>query len=177
MNNFVVLTSSSLLLCSQRNLGMEVIGEEEVNETDRSEDGGATPTRFGIDSSSQSATSHVPPAGPSRGRHGSSSVPRAGLPRPSRGVQRVRRSPAFPGVPVGATGEAFPVLPVGTACEAFVDMHAAGAAPDRFLLPQVLRAYAQVGAHRRARYSRQGRGSPRGGSLRWQRGRFHVRGL
>jgi hypothetical protein len=174
MNNFVVLTSSSLLLCSQRNLGMEVIGEEEVNETDRSEDGGATPTRFGIDSSSQSATSHVPPAGPSRGRHGSSSVPRAGLPRPSRGVQRVRRSPAFQWAQQARRSPSFQW---GTACEAFVDMHAAGAAPDRFLLPQVLRAYAQVGAHRRTRYSRQGRGSPRGGSLRWQRGRFHVRGL
>jgi hypothetical protein len=111
-------------------------------------------------------------------------------------VHRRCRAPSFPVLPVGCSVWAFPGLPRpysgrngrgvprpspsfqwGTACEALAEMHAAGAAPDRFLLPQVLRAYAQVGAHRRTRYSRQGRGSPRGGSLRWQRGRFHVRGL
>jgi hypothetical protein len=103
-------------LCSQWNLGMEVIGEEKVNEPDRSEDGGAMPTRFGIDSSSQSATSHVPPAGTSRGRHGSSSVPRAVLPRPSSGVQRVsvpRPSPPLQWAQRARRSPAFPVLPVG----------------------------------------------------------------
>jgi hypothetical protein len=35
-----------------------------------------------------------------------------------------------------------------SSCEAFMDMRATSATPDRFLLPQVLRACAWVGAHR-----------------------------
>jgi hypothetical protein len=56
---------------------MEVIGDDEIDEMERVEDGGAIPTEIGIDLSSQSSSSHVP--APSVG-HGSSPLMRTDLP-------------------------------------------------------------------------------------------------
>jgi hypothetical protein len=69
---------------------MEVVDNEQTDETERVEDGGAIPTEIGIDSSSQSASSLVPPLS---GR-ASSLLLRAGLPRPSGGSGRGRRGAA-----------------------------------------------------------------------------------
>jgi hypothetical protein len=62
---------------------MDAVGEEEVNEIDTSKDAGDIPTRFGINSFSQLATSCVPSAEALRGRHGLSSMSHTDLPDPS----------------------------------------------------------------------------------------------
>jgi hypothetical protein len=64
----------------------EAVSDEQVHETDRSEDGGAIPTGFDVDSSSQSATSRVLAGGAPSDHHGSSSVPHVGPPRANNGV-------------------------------------------------------------------------------------------
>jgi hypothetical protein len=63
---------------------MEVLGNEQTDEMERVEDGGAIPTGIGIDSSSQSASSLIPPPA---GRV-SSLLSHASLPLPSDGSGR-----------------------------------------------------------------------------------------
>jgi hypothetical protein len=66
---------------------MEVLGNEQTDEMERVEDGGAIPTGIGIDSSSQSASSLIPPPA---GRV-SSLLSHASLPLPSDGSGQGRR--------------------------------------------------------------------------------------
>jgi hypothetical protein len=66
---------------------MEVINDDEIDETERVEEGGAIPTKIGTDLSSQSFSPRI--LAPSVGR-GSSPLLRVGLPQPSSGSSRGR---------------------------------------------------------------------------------------
>jgi hypothetical protein len=96
---------------------MEVIDDDEIDETERVEDGGDIPTKIGINLSSQSSSSRIPV--PSIGR-GSSPLLRTSFPRPSGGSGRGRRGAVGWGTAgVGVVGR-------GTASRGFVGMGATG---------------------------------------------------